>query len=102
MEFTRKQYMAGKCCHYTYYAQFVDNTVRMAVERHIGIDRILSSTSKYFLDIPLITWINAGAPLQHHLAPKFKQAEDTMSQADVVCVVKSAARVIRAEHEVAI
>ena len=102
MEFTRQQHMAGQCCHYTYYTQFVDNTVRMAVERFIGIDRILRSTDKAFNDIPLSAWDGIGRLLAPHVGPKLRSHGDTVSLGGLVCVVKMAARIIRAEHEVAI
>ena len=94
--FTRKDYaIDGNCTHQQYYAQFVTEEIKMIVVLNFGLD-ILKETyqkDRAFNTIPLHRWdllgIFLNVPTMHD---KFKQHQDFISQAGVVCVLKEAAR----------
>lgn len=56
---TRKDYMANikdSGMHRKYYAQFVNKEIENLILKHIGMDRLLASTSKNFNDIYIGDW----------------------------------------------
>ena len=94
--FTHKDYViAGKCTHQQYYAQFVTEEIRMMVVLNFGLDTLKQANQedRAFNTIPLHRWdllgIFLNVPTMHD---KFKQHQDFISQASLVCVLKEAAR----------
>ena len=93
--FTRADYLADKCTHQQYYAQFVSEVAKNLVARHIGLDRIKASKDPHFNDIPLARWdqiAHGGIPR----AIAFKDVGDTSTLAGNVCIAKEAARQLKA------
>ena len=93
--FTRADYLADKCTHQQYYAQFVSDVTKDLVARHIGLDKIKASTKPYFNDIPLILWdqiAHGGIPR----AIAFRDVGDISSLAGNVCIAKEAAHQLKA------
>lgn len=94
--FTRADYMSGKCTHSEFYAQFVSDATKQALLRSIDRETILASKDPHFNDIPLVEWDNCargGVPS----AIAFKDVGDFRSKAGDVCILKEAARQIKAE-----
>ena len=94
--FTHKDYVIErKCTHQQYYAQFVTEEIKMIVVLNFGLDTLKKAyqEDKAFNTIPLHKWdlleIFLNVPIMHD---KFKQHQDFISQASVVCVLKEAAR----------
>ena len=94
--FTRKDYVIdGKCTHQQYYAQFVTGEIKMIVVLNFGLDTLKEAyqEDRTFNTIPLHRWDSLGiflnVPIMHD---KFKQHQDFISQASIVCVLKEAAR----------
>ena len=94
--FTHKDYVIdGKCTHQQYYAQFVTGEIKMMVVLNFGLDTLKQAyqEDRTFNTIPLRRWdllgIFLNVPTMHD---KFKQHQDFISQASIVCVLKEAAR----------
>ena len=94
--FTHKDYaLDGKCTHQQYYAQFVTGEIKMIVVLNFGLDTLKEAyqEDRTFNTIPLHRWDSLGiflnVPIMHD---KFKQHQDFISQASIVCVLKEAAR----------
>ncbi len=98
LKFTRKEYMADKCTHSEYYAQFVTPSILESVWRSIGQEKIRASTDEHFNDIPLKKWDIVSTNFSQAAAPKFKEAGDFVTQAGLVCVAKQAAKMIKEEN----
>ena len=103
--FTRKDYLDNKCTHQEYYDQFVNDKVKQLVLRHIGKDALLNSTDEVFNDIPLKKWDDLVNVTPGVINMKsWKEAEPTnqansyfWSLSSNVCILKAAARQIKAE-----
>ena len=94
--FTHKDYVIErKCTHQQYYAQFVTEEIKMIVVLNFGLDTLKEAyqEDRTFNTIPLHRWDSLGiflnVPIMHD---KFKQHQDFISQASIVCVLKEAAR----------
>ncbi len=90
----RKQYISGEVSHVEYYGQFVTAGTIAYVMQMIGRDAIINSRDPHFNDIPLANWdrIVARAPG----SGKFADAGDYYTKAGGVCMLKEAARQIKA------
>ena len=88
--YTRKDYLNNKCTHRQYYAQFVNDNVKLMIKDWIGIKRLLKSKDKYLNDIPLNTWDKIGLP--YGIKDLLKKAGDFYTLAGQVCILKEAAR----------
>jgi hypothetical protein len=118
IKYTRKEYMAGEVSHNDYEAQFVNAEVINYVLRGIGRDRILASKDEHFNDIPLAKWdALCGVSFfgsQMNGSPSFPNAflvglanlttyaegksyGAHVSCGDGVCLLKAAARAIKAQ-----
>ena len=84
MEYTRQDYVEGKCTHREYYAQFVNGSVKRIVGDRIGMSKILASTNDNFNNIPLSKW--------DRLHGSFVGAK---SLSDTVCIAKEAAQQLK-------
>ena len=93
MIFTRKDYMSDKCTHKEYYSQFVTQDIKDHVIRALH-QSIAASKDSNFNDIPLDTWDRIGAFSVQ--SAEFKKLGDFRTAAGVVCVLKEAARQIKA------
>jgi len=93
---TRQDYLAGKCTHSEYYAQFVTAGTRSRASQ-IGIAQLKASTDPHLNDISLAQWdrLAAHVPYNREL---FKQANDNLTLAGQVCLLKEAARQLIAEN----
>jgi len=58
-----EKYLAGKCSHRAYYAQFVSPNIKEVVRSNIGIKALLASRVPAFNDIPLERWDELAMPL---------------------------------------
>lgn len=90
---TRQDYMANRCSHREYYAQFVTEGLRDVVQSMIGIDRIKASTDQSFNDIPLAKWDRIPMPLG--TSEKLKKCDDYLTKCGIVCIAKEAAQQIK-------
>lgn len=92
--------------HRAYYAQFVDESVKYAVLRGIGIERLLKSRDFYFNDIPLHEWdrlagaqgFKVTAPVILQFGTRMKERGDFITLAGAVAMLKEAARQIVENH----
>ena len=92
--FTRKDYMAGRCSHERYYAQFITDVTRSALLWAIPAERIIASTDAHFNDIPLRLWDE----LPNYVSGRrMEAAGDFPTPAGKVCVYKTLAKQIRRE-----
>lgn len=99
--YTRKQYIQGDCTHREYYAQFITDEILVLVREGIGMEMILKSkqNEEHFNDIPLRVWDVLGNFIHtEQLRYKFARANDFVSKAGLVCILKQAAFEI-AENE---
>lgn len=109
--FTATDYRDGKCNHHEYYAQFVNESVRRCVLSRFGIDGLLASDDEHLNDIPLVQWDRL--PIKNLIDTKlFKACHNTTygerdrhkfiwSPCDNVCIAKTAAKILIAEHTAA-
>lgn len=93
---TRQDYINKKCTYEEYYAQFVNDNVKLMVKDHIGINVILNSKDEHFNDIPLKKWDLIGLP--YGIRDLLKEAGDFYTLAGQVCILKAAARQIKKEN----
>ena len=90
---TRKEYIANSSeLHRQYNAQFVNNSIKVAVKNYFGIDALLNSNDKHLNDIPLEQWDSVGTRFKSHLNKEMKKQGDFVSMAGIVCVMKEAAK----------
>lgn len=76
-----------------YYAQFVSVDMVNAVEKRIGLSRLLASTDPHLNDIPLNEWDRLDSLLvSYGTNHRLKQHGDFITMAGVVCIAKEAAR----------
>lgn len=85
-EFTRQDYMDGKCTHSEYYAQWATGYIHSLVKSSIGEEAIKNSQDEHFNDIPLQVWDKLA---------QFVSYFPDNSLATRVCILKEAARQIR-------
>ena len=97
MIYTRKDYMSDKCTHEEYYGQLVTQGMKDHIVRAIP-QAVARSTDPVFNDIPLSTWDRLGSA--YSLRDEFRALGDIKSSAGVVCVLKEAARQVKAEARV--
>lgn len=113
VKYTRKQYMANECTFAEYYRQFVTPSLVEHVANAIGKERILRSTDPHLNDISLKEWDMlsgclhpSGRPFNPRHTFVFQVCGRALGEAngsggvspsDLVCVLKSAARVIKEE-----
>ncbi len=95
MTWTRKDYMDGLVSHQSYYAQFVTESLKSTLARHIGAKRIKASKDKYFNDIPLREWDQLACCVPVVKLRECNGPAAGVSLSDKVCVLKAAARAIR-------
>jgi hypothetical protein len=105
-KFNRKQYMAKECTFEEYNAQFVTITELETVANVIGLNAIQASTDPSFNDITLSLWDGlawggkskdmVAAANASTYAPD-KQHVRATSLSDKVCVMKQAARMLKAD-----
>lgn len=86
---SRKDYMNGVCSHREYYAQFVDSEIKGRVR--FLLPQIEASEDEHLNDIPLKVWDNISADYTG-VGRKLKEADDYLTKAGWVCIVKEAAR----------
>lgn len=96
--FTRADYIAGKCTHRQYYAQFVSDATKETVIRTFTIARLSASKDEHFNDIPLHKWDMAPL-IGNGISAKLKAGGDWLSMATKVCILKEAARQIVEDHQ---
>lgn len=94
--YTRKMYMDKQCSHNQYYGQFVTNTLRQAVVKIIGKEKIEKSKDPHLNDIPLKLWHGLNNIVKSHCLGAVNKAENNsvccLSLCDTVCIAKEAAR----------
>ena len=97
---TRKDYMASEDSgmHCKYYAQFVSKEIENLILKRIGMDRLLSSTDKYFNDIAgwdmIITLFDTS-----YIDAALKRCGDVPSISGYVCIFKECARQMVEHHK---
>jgi len=89
-EFSRADYLSGKCTHRQYYAQFVTTDYVKTIVKYIGSAKLLSSTDESLNDISLHIW--DMAPTSHGTSGKMKELGDVLTLAGSVCIAKEAAK----------
>lgn len=89
MEYTRTDYLDGKCTHKQYYAQYVTNSTVAMVVRHIGAERLVKSTDEHLNDIALKCWDSCPIPV---VGKKMESLGDYLTLSGRVCIAKEAAR----------
>jgi len=95
--YTREDYLADRCTHREYYAQFVTEEMKARLLRYLGIERLLASKDEHLNDIPLRTW---DLFIAYPLAISLKSVGDYSTIAGNVCIAKEAARqLIEAEKK---
>lgn len=91
--YTRQDYLAGKVSHSDYYAQFVTERTRRYVSIFFTRELLRESleTDKHMNNIPLEQWrtISRSMPFNKKL---LQELESVITSANLVCVVKEAAR----------
>ena len=92
---TRQDYIDGKCTFDDYYGQFVTDTIRFIVEGTIGVERIMRSTDPHLNDISLYSWDRLEPLIKPLIKEQMKKAGDHVALSSVVCVAKTAAKLIR-------
>lgn len=101
IKFTRSDYMAKKCSHRDYFAQFVGPYVRDLVASRIGVDRLCASRDPNLNDIPLSVWdsfwvkrVDGGLCIRPPLSisERLKEAGEDNSASTGTCILKEAAR----------
>ena len=88
--------------HHEYYIQFVNQSLIALVSRVIGTDRIKASKDIHFNDIPLKEWDGFVPHINSYLEPGiFKKitGHNSYSISDVVCICKTAARIIKENNQ---
>jgi len=92
--YNRKQYVAQKVDHETYYSQFVTHQTRAAVIRAFGRNRLAQALAedKHLNNVPLRGWDKLARTLPFNRAALSKANTDGVSLSDVVCIAKEAAR----------
>jgi hypothetical protein len=103
--FTHADYMAKKCSHREYFAQFVNSAIIEQVRSVIGEDRIKASIDEYLNDIPLGEWdkLTGYAERVGDVWPcrprvnvdLIKEAGEWITAGTLVSIAKEAARQIR-------
>ncbi len=88
-----------------YYGQFVNESILSFVEASIGRKNILNSTDPHFNDIPLQKWDRLNEMIRHMVDKKLlsqtqdnyqlKPGQYVWSLSDVVCIAKTAAKIIK-------
>ena len=96
MRFYRDDYIAGRCTHREYYAQYVTDEIRALVRDRIGEARIRSSVDAHFNDIPLHLWDSLDLYIGAKEATRSPNVKYRCA-AFSVCVFKEAARQIKEE-----
>lgn len=94
MEYTRKDYMSGKCNHEQFYNQFVTPETRQIVLRFIGINALINSKDNYFNDIPLRIWDR----LPFRDMTRCGSSLMSLSLAENVCIYKRTAGILKEEY----
>lgn len=98
---SRQDYLAGKCSHDEFYAQYVTPLVRKVVLSGIGRDKIATSRDEHFNDIPLARWDRLAESVRSSVARMNVKTgaypKPAASLSDCVCTLKAAARIIAAE-----
>lgn len=89
--------MSKEISHQEYYYQFGEK-VRDAVARSIGLERIQRSEDPHFNDIPLRSWDELHPLIVSYVGHMLREAGDNLSLSSTVCVAKSSAHAMRAEH----
>ena len=95
---TRTDYLDGRCTHREYYSQFVTQTVKDLVGKHIGNANFLSkklAADPNLNNIPLDTWDRVVA--LHRWVGEIDEQGDgkkIYSLSNGICVLKTAARMI--------
>lgn len=94
IQFGRVDYLAKRCTHREYYAQFVTPEIRSAVLRAFPLKRLReTSDQKNLNSIPLNQWdLLAGGYSTQLCATKLREAGDGCSLASSVCIPKEAAK----------
>ena len=99
---TRKEYMANaneSGMHRKYYAQFVNKEIENLILKHIGMDRLLSSTDKYFNDIDDWDMLSITLIGKHNrINAAIKRCGDVPSISGYVCTFKECARQMVERH----
>ena len=99
--FTRADYMAKRCTHRVYFAQFVTPYVLGLVAARIGVDTLRASKDPHFNDIPLAKWDSFWVRSDSRgmwieppasVAALLKQAGEDRSASTGTCILKEAAR----------
>ena len=92
---TRQQYLNKESAHNEYYTQFVTPFILKLVESEFSIDQLKQAFEKdpYFNTIPLEKWDGLSLCLDKaRLNLLFRERGDFISQAGLVCILKTAAR----------
>jgi hypothetical protein len=88
---TRQDYLNGNCTHSEYYAQFVRESMKNAIGRNIGVERLKQAfkEDQNLNTIPLAIWDN----MSHSISfPDMKDYGEFRTLAGSVCILKEAAR----------
>lgn len=103
---TRTQYLNGEISHFDFYAQFVDerakNIVRASLERAGYLKDIKQKLEedKNLNNIPLGWWDAFSQSLNTvEVVRAMKQAEDYLTLSGIVCIAKTAAKILAEEME---
>lgn len=101
---TRTQYLNGEISHFDYYAQFVDGRVKnivrdkLAQTGHLKNLKQKLSDDKNLNNIPLWFWDGFSQSINTaEVAGKMKQAGDFLTLAGIVCLAKTAAKILAEE-----
>jgi hypothetical protein len=96
IKYTRNQYLANEVTHQEYYSQFCGEFFINFIKENYG-EKLNQLKSLDMSEIELSDWSGSAIAFMNHYRPSidelFESAGDIVSQAGLVCLLKTAARI---------
>ena len=94
--FTREDYLNKKCTHDEYYSQYVTEGTIYIVENYFGRDKLIEAFAEdeHFNSIPLHRWDSLTQFVAGAFITKMKELGESNSLSALVCIIKTAARIL--------
>lgn len=98
--YTRTQYLNKEVTFEEYYGQFVDSYTKRLVPASLEEIREAYQKDKHLSNIPLKRWDERAVYVNHwELGVKLKEANEVLTLAVQVCILKQSARELLKEHK---